>query len=212
MEKIEHLLASKLLSISAIQLQPDNPFTWASGWESPIYTDTRRTLSYPDIRTFIKIELCRCIIENFPDVQAVASVSTGAIPQGVLVADELNLSYAYVRSTPKDHGLENLIEGNLKPGQKVVLLEDIISTGANTLKAANDIRDAGCEVVGIVSMFSFDFPEATEVVHQIGVKFVCLTNYHELLRTALETNYINDDDVVALTEWHENPRSWIPKR
>lgn len=212
MEKVEHLLATKLLSISAIQLQPDNPFTWASGWNSPIYTDTRRTMSYPGIRTFIKLELCRHIIENFPEVQAIVSVSTGAIAQGVLVADDLNLPYAYVRATPKDHGLENLIEGNLKPRQKVVVVEDIVSTGANTLKAVHAIRDAGCDVVGIVTMFSFDFPEATEAVKQLGIELISLTNYHELLRTALETNYITAEDVEILSDWHKNPRNWTPVR
>ena len=135
MKTIDHLLAEKLLGISAIKLQPDNPFTWASGWNSPIYTDNRKTLSYPDIRTFIKVELCRMIMENFPEVDAVAGVATGAIAQGALVADELNLPYVYVRSSPKDHGLENLIEGNLMPGQKVVVIEDLISTGKSSLKA-----------------------------------------------------------------------------
>ena len=132
MKKVERILAEKLLNITAIKLQPDNPFTWASGWNSPIYTDNRKTLSYPDVRTFIKTELCRVILENFGDADAVAGVATGAIAQGALVADQLGMPYAYVRSTPKDHGLENLIEGNLKIGQKVVVIEDLISTGASS--------------------------------------------------------------------------------
>ena len=161
MKKVERLLAEKLLKISAIKLQPDNPFTWASGWNSPIYTDNRMTLSYPETRSFIKTELVRTILENFTDVDAVAGVATGAIAQGALVADQLNLPYVYVRSTPKDHGLENLIEGNLKPGQRVVVIEDLISTGSSSLKAVEAIRNAGCEVVGMVALFTYGFPAIT---------------------------------------------------
>ena len=131
MKTVERLLAEKLLKISAIKLQPENPFVWASGWNSPIYTDNRRTLSYPEVRTFIKVELCRVIMENFGEVDAIAGVATGAIAQGALVAETLGLPYVYARSAPKDHGLENLIEGNLKPGQKVVVIEDLISTGGS---------------------------------------------------------------------------------
>ena len=208
MEKVEHILATKLLSISAIQLQPDNPFTWASGWNSPIYTDNRKTLSYPDIRSFIKIELCRLIAENFGDAQAVAGVATGAIAQGVLVADDLNLPYVYVRSAPKDHGLENLIEGNLKPGQKVVVVEDLISTGTSSLKAVQAIRDAGCEVVGMVAIFSYEFPVASEAFRKAGVRFVTLSNYNALLKAALEIEYIKPEDVTALEEWRKDPVNW----
>ena len=135
MKTVERLISEKLLSISAIILQTDNPFTWASGWNSPIYIDNRKTLSYPTIRNFIKVELCRTILENFKDVDLVAGVATGAIAQGALVADELGLPYVYVRSTPKDHGLENLIEGTIKPGQRVVLVEDLVSTGLSSIKS-----------------------------------------------------------------------------
>lgn len=212
MEKVEHILATKLLSISAIQLQPESPFTWASGWNSPIYTDNRKTLSYPDVRTFIKIELCRAISENFSDVQAIAGVATGAIAQGVLVADELSLPYAYVRSAPKDHGLENLIEGNLKPGQKVVVVEDLISTGGSSLKAVEAVRNAGCEVVGMVAIFTYDFPIAAEAFDKAGVKLIALSNYNAMLRAALEINYIKHDDVEALKEWRKDPANWVPNR
>lgn len=208
MENIELLLAKKLLSISAIQLQPDNPFTWASGWNSPIYTDNRKTLSYPDIRTFIKIELCRTIAENFSDVQAIAGVATGAIAQGALVADELNLPYVYVRSSPKDHGLENLIEGNLKPGQKVVVVEDLISTGGSSLKAVEAIRSAGCQVVGMVAIFTYGFPVAEEAFEKAGVKLITLSNYNAMLRAALDINYIKQEDVEALKEWRKDPAGW----
>ena len=135
MKQLDRLLAEKLLKISAIKLQPEHPFTWASGWNSPIYTDNRKTLSYPEVRSFIKVEMCRLILENFDTPDAIAGVATGAIAMGALVADTLGMPYAYVRSTPKDHGLENLIEGNLKPGQKVVVIEDLISTGGSSLKA-----------------------------------------------------------------------------
>lgn len=212
MEKVEHILAAKLLSISAIQLQPDNPFTWASGWNSPIYTDNRKALSYPEIRTFIKIELCRAITENFEDVQAIAGVATGAISQGVLVADDLNLPYVYVRSAPKDHGLENLIEGNLKPGQKVVVIEDLISTGASSLKAVQAVRDAGCEVIGMVAIFNYDFPQAEEAFSRAGVKLIALSNYNAMLKAALDIKYITPADVETLKEWRKDPANWSTGR
>ena len=150
MKQLDKLLAEKLLNISAIKLQPENPFVWASGWNSPIYTDNRKTLSYPDIRSFIKIEISRLILENFGDAEVIAGVATGAIAQGALVADLLGLPYVYVRSSPKDHGLENLIEGNIKDGQKVVVIEDLVSTGGSSLKAVDAIRNAGGEVDGIL--------------------------------------------------------------
>lgn len=158
MKHLDLILAEKLLKISAIKLQPENPFTWASGWNSPIYTDNRKTLSYPDVRSFIKVELSRIILENFPEVEAVAGVATGAIAQGALVSDTLGLPYVYVRSTPKDHGLENLIEGDLRPGTKVVVVEDLVSTGGSSLKAVQAIRNAGCEVVGMVAIYRRAFP------------------------------------------------------
>lgn len=212
MKKVEHILAEKLLSISAIQLQPDNPFTWASGWNSPIYTDNRKTLSYPDVRSFIKIELSRVIAENFSEAQAIAGVATGAISQGVLVADTLNLPYVYVRSTPKDHGLENLIEGNLKLGQKVVVVEDLISTGSSSLKAVQAIRDAGCEVVGMVAIFTYDFPQAAEAFEKAGVKLITLSNYNAMLTAALDINYIQPEDIETLKTWRKDPANWSTAR
>lgn len=200
MKKVERLLAEKLLKISAIKLQPDNPFTWASGWNSPIYTDNRMTLSYPETRSFIKTELVRTILENFTDVDAVAGVATGAIAQGALVADQLNLPYVYVRSTPKDHGLENLIEGNLKPGQRVVVIEDLISTGSSSLKAVEAIRNAGCEVVGMVALFTYGFPVAEDNFRKAGVKLITLSNYNAMLEAALETEYIQESDIDTLKE------------
>ncbi len=210
MKDIATLLAEKLLKITAIKLQPANPFTWASGWSSPIYTDNRKTLSYPDVRTFIKIELCRLILENFTDVDAIAGVATGAIAQGALVADELGLPYAYVRSTPKDHGLENLIEGNLKPGQRVVVIEDLISTGASSLKAVEAVRMAGCEVVGMAAIFTYLFPQAEEAFAKAGVKLVTLSNYNAMLDAAVNINYITPAYIATLREWRKDPANWEP--
>ncbi len=212
MKKVERLLAEKLLKISAIILQIDNPFTWASGWNSPIYTDNRKTLSYPDIRSFIKVELSRLIMESFKEVDVVAGVATGAIAQGALVADVLGLPFVYVRSAPKDHGLENLIEGNLKPGQKVVVVEDLISTGKSSLKAVEAVRAAGAEVVGMVALFTYGFPEAEENFRKAGVKLYSLSNYNAMIDAALSSHYIQDADVDTLKEWRKDPANWAPYR
>ncbi len=210
MKTPERLLAEKLLQISAIQLQPENPFTWASGWSSPIYTDNRKTLSYPDIRNFIKIEMSRMILENYPDVQAVAGVATGAIAIGALVADALGLPFAFVRSQPKDHGLENLIEGNLKPGSKVVVVEDLVSTGGSSLKAVEALRTAGCEVVGMVSLFTYEFPISVKRFREADVTLVSLSNYSAMIDVACEIDYIRPSDVETLKEWRKDPANWTP--
>ena len=151
MGTLEKLFAEKLLKVKAIKLQPSNPFTWASGWKSPFYCDNRKTLSYPSLRNFVKVEISRLVLEKFGQVDAIAGVATGAIAQGALVAEELNLPFVYVRSSPKDHGLENLIEGELRPGMKVVVIEDLISTGGSSLKAVEAIRRDGCEVIGMIA-------------------------------------------------------------
>ena len=210
MKKLESLVAQKLLKISAIKLQPDVPFTWASGWNSPIYTDNRKTLSYPELRTFIKVELCRIIQENFERPDAIAGVATGAIAMGALIADELGLPYVYVRSAPKDHGLENLIEGNLKPGQKVVVIEDLISTGGSSLKAVEAIRNAGCEVVGMAAMFTYGFPVAVKRFNESGVRLITLSNYNAMLEAAVETEYIRPEHLETLKEWRKDPAAWNP--
>jgi orotate phosphoribosyltransferase len=211
MKKVEIILAEKLLGISAIKLQPDNPFTWASGWNSPIYTDNRKTLSYPEVRTFIKTEISRIILEDFANAEYIAGVATGAIAQGALVSDNLNLPYVYVRSAPKDHGLENLIEGNLKPGSKVVVIEDLISTGGSSLKAVEAIRAAGCEVVGMIAIFTYDFPVAQKAFKDAGVKLVTLSNYNAMLEAALNINYIKEADLETLKEWRKDPANWARK-
>ncbi|MCM1021593.1 MAG: orotate phosphoribosyltransferase [Muribaculum sp.] len=211
MKKLESLVAEKLLKIGAIKLQPNNPFVWASGWNSPIYTDNRKTLSFPDLRNFIKIELCRVIMENFAAPDAIAGVATGAIAQGALIADEMGLPYVYVRSTPKDHGLENLIEGNLKPGQKVVVVEDLISTGGSSLKAVEAIRNAGCEVVGMVAIFTYGFPVAVKRFNDANVKLITLSNYNSMLEAAVSIDYIKDEDLETLKEWRKDPANWVHK-
>lgn len=211
MKQVERILADKLLSISAIKLQPDNPFTWASGWNSPIYTDNRKTLSYPAVRSFIKIELARLISEKFPEAECVAGVATGAIAQGALVADLLNLPYVYVRSTPKDHGLENLIEGTVKLGQKIIVIEDLISTGKSSLKAVEALRAAGCEVIGMVALFTYGFPQAEKAFKKANVKLYCLSNYNAMLESALAIDYIKEADIETLREWREDPANWTKR-
>ena len=208
MKTLERIFAAKLLKVKAIKLQPDNPFTWASGWQSPFYCDNRKTLSYPDLRSFVKLELSRIILENFADADAVAGVATGAIAQGALVADALNLPFVYVRSKPKDHGLENLIEGELKPGMKVVVVEDLISTGGSSLKAVEAIRQNGCDVIGMVASYTYGFDVATEAFKQAGVKLITLTNYEAVLDVALRTGYITENQVPVLNAWRKDPAHW----
>ena len=208
--KPDKALAEKLLQINAITLQPDNPFVWASGWNSPIYTDNRKALSYPDLRSFIKVELCRHILEDFPECQVVAGVATGAIAMGAIVADTLALPYVYVRSTPKDHGMENLIEGNLKPGSKVVVIEDLVSTGGSSLKAA--IRAAGCEVIGMLANFSYEFPISVKRFRDAGVRMIPLCTYSAMLDAAQDAHYIRPEDMATLQEWRRDPANWVLNR
>ena len=208
MKALERLFAEKLLKIKAIKLQPANPFTWASGWKSPFYCDNRKTLSYPELRNFVKIEITRIILERFGKADAIAGVATGAIPQGALVADALNLPFVYVRSTPKDHGLENLIEGELRPGMKVVVIEDLISTGGSSLKAVEAIRRDGCDVIGMVASYTYGFPVAEKAFKDAKVPLVTLTNYEAVLEVALRTGYIEEGDVATLNEWRKDPAHW----
>lgn len=205
MKTLEAIFADKLLKVKAIKLQPTNPFTWASGWKSPFYCDNRKTLSYPDLRSFVKIQTARLILERFPEAEAVAGVATGAIPQGAMVADTLNMPFVYVRSKPKDHGLENLIEGELKPGTKVVVVEDLISTGGSSLKAVEAIRNYGCEVVGMVASYTYGFDVAEKAFKDANVELVTLTNYEAVVAQALATGYIKEEDVELLNQWRKAP-------
>lgn len=212
MDNIKKDFAARLLQVNAIKLQPNDPFTWASGWKSPFYCDNRRTLSFPQLRSFIKLELAHAVLEHFPQADVVAGVATGAIAQGALVADVLQLPFVYVRSKPKDHGLENLIEGDLKAGQKVVVIEDLISTGGSSLKAVEAIRKAGCEVVGMVAAYTYGFAIAEDAFKAADVKLVTLTDYEHVVQKAVETGYIAKEDVVLLNEWRLNPAEWNPKK
>ena len=212
MNTLEKLIAGKLLQVKAIKLQPANPFTWASGIKSPIYCDNRKTLSYPEVRSIIKIELARLICENFPETTAVAGVATGGIPQGALVADLLGLPFAYIRSAPKDHGLENLIEGELKSGSKVVIVEDLVSTGGSSLKAVQAIRNYGCETIGMVAIFTHGFPVAEKQFREANVPLFTLSNYNAIIEEALRINYINEADLAILQEWRKDPENWIPNK
>ena len=208
MDSIKKQFATKLLGIKAIKLQPNDPFTWASGWRSPIYTDNRKTLAYPEIRSFVKQELVHLVHENFPEADAVAGVATGAIAQGALVAEELGLPFCYVRSKPKDHGMGNLIEGTLPEGAKVVVIEDLISTGGSSLKAVEALREHGCEVVGMVASYTYGFPVAEQAFADAKVKLVTLTDYEHVVEQAVATGYIRPEDVEVLHEWRKDPAHW----
>ncbi|HHT29456.1 MULTISPECIES: orotate phosphoribosyltransferase [Petrimonas] len=208
MKTVEKLTAEKLLKIKAVKLQPSNPFTWASGWKSPIYCDNRKLMSYPPIRNFLKVEFSRIILEKFPQVEAIAGVATGAIAPGAIVADALGLPFVYVRSAPKDHGLENLIEGDLKPRQKVVVIEDLVSTGQSSLKAVEAIRQSGSDVLGMVAVFTYGFPAAEANMKEARVDLIALTNYNAILDEALKIDYIAESDVKTLQDWRKNPETW----
>lgn len=208
MANLKKDFASKLLNVKAIKLQPNDPFTWASGWKSPFYCDNRKTLSYPELRNFVKLELVHTILEHFPQAEAVAGVATGAIAQGALVADELNKPFVYVRSKAKDHGMGNLIEGELEKGTKVVVVEDLISTGGSSLKAVAALREAGYEVVGMVASYTYGFPVAAEAFAEAGVQLETLTDYDHVVAEALATGYIAESDVAVLAEWRKNPSEW----
>ena len=210
MKTTERLLAEKLLQISAIKLQPQNPFVWASGWNSPIYNDNRRILSYPDIRNFVKVEYAKAILENFPDAEAIAGVAMGAIAIGAIVADTLGLPYVYVRDTPKDHGLENSIEGNLKPGTKVVVIEDLVSTGGSSLKTVELLQNYGTEVIGMTCLFNYKFPMAVKRFHEANITLVSLCDYSTMIEVAETTKFISKSEAETLREWREDPAGWMP--
>ncbi len=210
MKKLDNLLAEKLMQINAIKLQPDSPFSWATGWNSPIYTDLRMALSYPTVRNLIKVEMARLIMENFNQAEVIAAIATGAIAHGALVADSLALPMVYVRSTPKDHGLENLIEGDIKPGQRVVLIEDQLSTGNNCMKCLNTVRDAGGIVMGVVVIFDYQFSSAAKALKRAKLPIITLTSFETMLNVAMESGRINQADADALQLWHSDPENWTP--
>jgi len=206
--EIEQQVAEFLLQIKAIKLQPDNPFTWASGWKSPVYCDNRVTLSHPTIRTYIRQKLTQIIQEEFGSVDCIAGVATAGIPQGALVAQELGLPFIYVRSKPKDHGTGSMIEGEVIPGQRVVVIEDLISTGKSSLQAVQALKDAGCTVAGLAAIFSYGFDQATENFKEAKCKFFTLSNYNALLKYAQDNNYISASESDILSKWRVSPSTW----
>lgn len=202
------LIAKKLLEIRAIKLQPNQPFTWASGWKSPIYCDNRLSLSFPAVRSLIKEKLAMVVQEKFPGVEAIAGVATAGIPQGVLLADALGLPFLYVRAKAKGHGMENRIEGKVTKGQKVLVVEDLVSTGGSSLKAVKDLREAGFEVLGMAAIFTYGFEIARKNFAEEQVKLVCLSDYSSLLPHAIEENYISPSDINSLSTWRNAPEVW----
>ncbi|SDC41219.1 orotate phosphoribosyltransferase [Williamwhitmania taraxaci] len=208
MKSIEKLIARELLQINAIKLNPANPFVWASGWNSPIYCDNRKTLAYPSVRGDIRNAFCKLLKEEFPTANAIAGVATGAIAHGVLVAEALDMPFSYVRSAPKGHGLTNLIEGEIKFGQKVVVIEDLISTGASSLAAVEALRNAGCDVLGMMAIFTYGFPQAQLAFEKAGCKLVTLSNYEVLIPEAIEMNYVDSASLETLGKWRNSPETW----
>ena len=208
MSVLENLTAIKMLQLKALKFQLNNPFKWANGWSAPVYCDDRKILSYPKIRNFIRVELSRVIAEMYPDADVIAGVATNAIAHGVLVAEQLSLPFVYVHPTPKDHGLENLIEGDLRPGMKVVVVEDLISTGGSSLKAVQAIRNNGCEVIGMVASYTYGFDVAEKAFADADVELITLTNYEAVLEVALETGYITEDELPLLNDWRRDPSHW----
>lgn len=204
----EITIAKLLLQSKAIKLEPTNPFTWASGWHSPIYCDNRRTLSFPEIRTIIREGFVSMIRTCYPDTEVIAGVATGAIAQGALVADALKLPFIYVRSSAKSHGMENMIEGNIEPGKKVVIIEDLVSTGGSSLKAHKALENAGYEIAGMCAIFSYGFKVAEENFQKENCSLHTLTNYDTLIDLALQTGYIKASDVEILTDWRNQPDTW----
>ena len=204
----EKAVAEKLLQINAIKLSPQQPFTWASGWKSPIYCDNRKVLSYPYARDFIKSEMCSIIFEQFPEADILAGVATAGIAWGAMAADQLKLPYIYVRPKPKEHGLGNQIEGALEKGQKVLVIEDLISTGKSSLQVCEVLKAAGAEVIGMVSIFTYGFDIASDSFAKAGIPFQSLTNYQSLIDLALEKKIISDAEQNTLLNWRANPSDW----
>lgn len=208
MQDIHVEVTKKLVQINTIKIQPSNPFTWASGWKAPIYCDNRKILSYPEERTFIRDQFVNLIRDKYPEAEVIAGVAMGAIAHGMLVAQELGLPFIYVRSKPKDHGLENLIEGDLKAGQKVVIIEDLVSTGVSSLKAAEAISNFGGEVLGMMAIFTYNFPVAKENFEEAGIELTTLSRYKTLIEVALESGEVKQSQVESLNQWRQDPANW----
>ncbi len=208
MEQRQIEVARQLLAINTIKIQPDSPFTWASGWKAPIYCDNRKILSYPSARTFICEEFTKLVKEKYPEAEAIAGVATGAIAHGVLVAEKLGLPFIYIRSAPKGHGLENLIEGDIPQGTKTVIIEDLVSTGSSSLNAAEAVRNYGAEVLGMMAIFSYNFPHAAKNFESANIELTTLSNYNVLLKIAFESGEINEMQLESLNNWRKSPETW----
>lgn len=204
----EKAVAEKLLQVAAVKLSPDKPFTWASGWKSPIYCDNRKVLSFPYTRDFIKSEMCNVIFESFPNVDMLAGVATAGIPWGAMAADQLKLPYIYVRPKPKEHGLGNQIEGSFEAGKSVLVIEDLISTGKSSLEVVTVLKNAGLNVVGMVSIFTYGFPVAAKAFADAGVPYQSLTNYTSLIDLAVEKGQVSPETQQLLMQWREDPANW----
>jgi len=208
MENAQIEVTRRLLAIDTIKIQPDTPFTWASGWKAPIYCDNRKVLSYPETRTFICNQFVKLVREKYPQAEAIAGVATGAIAIGVLIAEVMQLPFIYVRSKPKGHGLENLIEGDIQPGTKVVIIEDLISTGGSSLSAAQAVRNYGAEVLGMLAIFTYNFSLAAKNFEEADIELTTLSNYNLLLKLAYESGEITDNQLESLNSWRKNPEVW----
>ncbi|MEM7550094.1 MAG: orotate phosphoribosyltransferase [Bacteroidota bacterium] len=204
-------IATRLLEIEAVKLSLENPFEWSSGWLSPIYCDNRLSLSYPNVRNIIKSALKDLIKNKFPQTEAIAGVATAGIPMGILIANELNLPFLYVRSSPKKHGLENLVEGKIVEGQKIAVIEDLISTGGSSISAIKALKKEGCQIVGLGAIFTYDFDIADKAFQDENTEFYCLSDYNILLEEALQEGYIKEDNIENLKSWRDNPASWTKK-
>ena len=208
MHSNQKAVAEKLLQVEAVKLRPDEPFTWASGWKSPIYCDNRKVLGFPYIREFIKSELCSIIFEEFPDADLLAGVATAGIAWGAMAADQLKLPYIYVRPKPKEHGMGNQIEGHFEAGKKVLVIEDLVSTGKSSLQVVDVLKNAGMEIEGMVSIFNYGFPVAETAFADAGVKYRSLTNYGALIELAIEKRIITEDQEALLLQWRNDPAAW----
>ncbi len=209
MANSEKQIANLLLQIKAIKINVAKPFQWASGWKSPIYCDNRKTLSYPKIRNIIRESFVNLIKEKFENVGAIAGIATGAIAHSAFIADSLDLPLLYVRASQKEHGLRNVIEGEVVAGQRIVIVEDLVSTGGSSLKAADALRDNQCNVLGMVAIFSYEFASTLKRFKEAGCELYTLSNYKTLVETALESGYIRQEDLLIIEQWHEDPKDWI---
>lgn len=203
------IIAEKLLQVKAVALKPQGFFTWASGWKSPIYCDNRKVLSHPFVRDFIKSELCNVVFEKFEQAELLAGVATAGIPWGAMVSDQLKLPFIYVRPKPKEHGLGNQIEGECKPGQKVVVIEDLVSTGKSSLQAVDALLDKGLNVIGMVSIFTYGFPVAQQEFDKRSIKYYSLTDYSSLLSLASEQGTLTEQELALLESWRNDPAGWM---